>query len=367
MKVAIVHYWLVGMRGGEAVLEELCKLFPQADLFTHVADPARLSLTLRRHKITETFIARLPFARRAYPMYLPLMPRALERLDLTGYDLVISSEAGPAKGVIVAPDATHICYCHSPMRYIWDQMPVYAESARLLSRIALRHFAHGLRVWDTTSAARVDHFIANSRFTAQRIAKAYRRDATVIHPPVAPCTPVQKRADAGYLWLGELVSYKRPDLAVQAFNASGRPLTIVGDGPERRRLQAMAGSNITFRGRVDDRQKAQALADCRALVFPGVEDFGIVPVEAAAAGKPVVAFGRGGARDTVLDGTTGVLFHEPSAVALNHAIDRLEQGPFPAQRLKTHAERFAPDMFRHRFMDLVHRAMGHPDGVRHAA
>lgn len=184
MKVAIVHYWLVGMRGGEKVIEEFCKLYPDADIFTHAAIPENLSDTIRRHKITETFIARLPGGRKHYQKYLPLMPHALEALDLTGYDLVISSESGPAKGIITHPDALHICYCHSPMRYIWDQYHIYRAEAGRLTRLMMPWLAHKLRIWDMASAARVDHFVANSGFIARRIAKSWRRKAAVIYPPV---------------------------------------------------------------------------------------------------------------------------------------------------------------------------------------
>ena len=227
LKVAIVHYWLVGMRGGEKVIEELCEMFPGADIFTHVARPENLSATLLKHRITESFVGRLPGAKSHYQKYLPFMPRALEGFDLTGYDLVISSEAGPAKGVICDPDAVHVCYCHSPMRYIWDQYHVYRAGAGRLTRWVMPWLAHRLRVWDQSSAARVDHVIANSHFIQRRVAKTWGRESDVVHPPVDLQAFRPGEADQvgdHYLYVGELVGYKRPALMIDAFNHSGRPL-----------------------------------------------------------------------------------------------------------------------------------------------
>lgn len=327
-RVAIVHYWLVGMRGGEKVIESLCRMFPQADLFTHVADPANLSATLTRHKITETRIGRLPMARKMYQKYLPLMPRALEELDLSGYDLVISSESGPAKGVIPPPDAPHLCYCHSPMRYLWDQYHVYRDGAGLITRTMMPFLAHSLRQWDVTSAARVDGFAANSNHVASRIRKYWRRDADIVPPPVAvdDFAPLPK-LELGdyYLWAGELAPYKRPDMAVEAFRRLDKPLIVIG-GPDEtvRKLQAKAGPKTRFLGKVPFDQLKHHMAACKALIFPGEEDFGIVPVEVMAAGRPVIAYGRGGILDTVVDGETGVFFLTQTTEALIDAVERFE-------------------------------------------
>ncbi|THH35466.1 glycosyltransferase family 4 protein [Aliishimia ponticola] len=370
MKVAIVHYWLVGMRGGEKVVEDLCHLFPQADIYTHVADPDNLSDTIRRHKITETFIGRLPGAKTHYQKYLPLMPRALEALDLSGYDLVISSEAGPAKGVVTAPDCVHLCYCHSPMRYIWDQYHVYRANAGLAGRAAMSIFAPWLRVWDHASAARVDHVVANSDFVRRRIAKAWGRSADVVFPPVdldafQPGDPAE--VEDFYLYVGELAAYKRPDLLVETFNESGRPLIIIGDGSEKAALEKVAKPNIRFLGRASFETLRSHYKRCRALLFPGVEDFGIIPLEAMASGRPVVAYGRGGALETVRDGVTGVFFHDHTPAALNGAIDRLENellGTLDPQALQAHVAAFGRDRFRQEMATTISDLLSSAQGGR---
>ncbi|MBY6005218.1 glycosyltransferase [Salipiger bermudensis] len=327
-RVAIIHYWLVGMRGGEKVIEALCRMFPEADIFTHVADPSNLSDTLNRHRIIQTRIGRLPMAKRMYQRYLPLMPRALEEIDLTGYDLVISSESGPAKGVIAPPDAPHLCYCHSPMRYLWDQYHVYRNGAGRLTQLMMPPLAHSLRQWDVTSAARVDGFAANSNFVAARINKYWRREADVVAPPVAvedfaPATP----SDLGdfYLWAGELAPYKRPDLAVEAFRKLDLPLVVIG-GPDKavEQLKSQAGPKTRFLGKAPFPVLKEHMARCKALIFPGEEDFGIVPVEVMASGRPVIAYGRGGILDTVIDGETGLFFKDQSLEALIDAVERFE-------------------------------------------
>lgn len=352
-KVALIHYWLVGMRGGEKVLEALCRMYPQADIFTHVYDPSTISDTINRHRVIETSVGRLPFAKSMYQKYLPFMPRALEQVDLTGYDLVISSEAGPAKGVIVPPDAFHLCYCHSPMRYLWDQYHVYRDSAGTLMQLALPHFAHRLRTWDVTSAARVDAFAANSNHVAARIQKYWRRDAAVVHPPadLEAFKPIDQN-DVGdfYLWAGELAPYKRPDLMIEAFNELGLPLVVLG-GPEktRQKLEATANDNITFMGRVEFDVLKDHMARCRALIFPGEEDFGIVPVEVMASGRPVIAYDRGGARDTVVNGITGLLFKDQTVDALVTAVKEFEVRRLynvDTPSVVRHAQQFSEASFR---------------------
>ena len=363
MKVAIVHYWWLSNRGGEAVVKALVRMHPEADLFLHVCDEALVRAALGpgfRGRIVQTFIARLPGARRHYQKYLPLMPLALEQLDLTAYDLVLSSESGPAKGVVTRPDAVHICYCHSPMRYVWDLYPEYRNASGRIVRALFPFVAHYLRVWDRVAADRVDHFVANSAFVAARIRKFYRRDSRVVHPPV----DVQA-FDAGavrgdhYLVLGQLVGYKRADLAVDAFNELGLPLTVIGEGEQFTLLKSRARPNVTLLGRQPFDVIRQHLQTCRALVFPGVEDFGIVPVEAMAAGAPVIAYARGGALETVVDGVTGCLFHEQTVAALKAAVEQIEWGdlaidPAAARR---HAHRFDVAVFEREMRALIDAAM----------
>lgn len=361
MRTAIVHYWLLKMRGGEKVIEALCEMFPQADIFTHVVDLERLSPTIRRHAIHTTSIARLPMAKKHYQKYLPLMPRALEDLDLNAYDLVISSESGPAKGVIPAPQALHLCYCHSPMRYLWDQRHEYMESAGAATRLAFPPLAHNLRIWDVTTAARVDQFVANSRHVAARIRKYYRRDSEVIAPPVdvAAFAPQPGQAIGDYhLAAGELVAYKRFDLVVEAFRRVKRKLVVIGDGEQRAKLQALGGDAVTWLGRVDDAELRRRMAEARALVFPGLEDFGIIPVEAMAAGRPVICFGRAGVLDSVVDGVTGLYFAEQTVEAVVDAVERFEarfadfadRAPMIAQ-----AGRFSREAFKARMGELLMR------------
>lgn len=356
MKVAIVHYWMVTMRGGENVVEELCRLYPQADIFTHVVAPDNISPVIREHKIATSFISRLPGAVRHYQKYLPLMPLALEQFDLRGYDLVISSESGPAKGVITGADTMHVCYCHTPMRYLWNMYHDYRETAGWLTRAVMTPAFSYLRQWDHASAARVDHFVANSTTVQRRIAKTYRRPSDVIHPPVAveAFQPADTPGDS-YLYCGQLVPYKRADLAVETFNRLDRKLIIVGDGSELPRLRRMAGPNITFLGR----QSAEALralyASCRALIFPGEEDFGIVPVEAMAAGRPVIAYGKGGVCDSVRDGIGGILYPEQTVDGLRDAIARFEreEASFLQSRIVAEAARFSASRFRQEFDTMI--------------
>lgn len=356
MKVAIVHYWLVSMRGGEKVVEELCRMFPDADIFTLVCDPSSLSPTLRRHKITTSFIQRLPGGVKRYKQFLPLMPFALESFDLSAYDLVISSESGPAKGVIPRPDALHLCYCHTPMRYLWDHYHAYRAEAGPIGRMVMPLVGPFLRQWDVTTAARVDAFVANSAHVGRRIQRFYNREATVIHPPVAVDDfAISPEIDDAYLCAGQLVGYKRIDLAVRAFTAMNKRLVVIGEGEQLKRLKAMAGPTVTFLGRQPFDSLKTYLARCRALIFPGEEDFGIVPVEAMASGRPVIAFGRGGVRETVVDGRTGCFFDEQTPESLVAAVRRFEamEARFRPEALRAHARTFASEVFRTAMSALV--------------
>jgi glycosyltransferase involved in cell wall biosynthesis len=353
MKVAIIHYWLVGMRGGEKVLEALCEMYPQADIFTHVFVPEKISEIVKKHRIIPTFINGLPRAARMYKSYLPLMPLALEKLDLRGYDLVISSEAGPAKGVIAPPEALHVCYCHTPMRYIWNMYHDYYHSAGGLTKLVMPPLAHYLRIWDVTSAARVDSFVANSSTVARRIRRYYNAGSVVIHPPVdtgafsiAPSSELEDY----FLMAGELVSYKRPDLAVHAFNEMKLRLVVIGGGEMLEKIRRIAGPTVTVLGSQPFAVLKQHYARCRALIFPGEEDFGMVPVEAMASGRPVVAFSRGGATETVKEGISGVFFEEQTTSALSYAVKKLAGMEFSSETIAAHADQFG----RRQFIEKMH-------------
>jgi glycosyltransferase involved in cell wall biosynthesis len=348
MKVAIVHYWLVGMRGGEKVVEAFCEMFPQADIFTHVYVPDTISGTIRQHKIIPTFINSLPRAGRMYKSYLPLMPLALEQLDLRGYDLVISSESGPAKGIIPPADALHVCYCHSPMRYIWNMYHDYRAGAGPLARLMMPPISHYLRMWDVTAASRVDSFVANSQTVANRIRRYYGAEATVIHPPVDTTSfriALKSELEDYYLMAGELVAYKRPDLAVRAFNEMKLNLVVIGGGDMLTEVRRLAGPTIKVLGPQPFDVLRHHYARCRALIFPGEEDFGMVPVEAMASGRPVVAFGKGGAVETVADGSTGVFFHEQTVEAISSAVQRMATIDTVPQEIAEHARRFGREQF----------------------
>ncbi len=288
------------------------------------------------------------------------MPMALEQLDLSAYDLILSSESGPAKGVVTRPDAVHICYCHSPMRYVWDMYHEYLSGAGRLIRMLFPFVSHWLRVWDRLSADRVDQFIANSNFVAQRIRKFYRRDAEVIYPPVntTEFVATETRGDF-YLCLGQLVAYKRADLAVEAFNKLGLPLVVVGEGELFEKLKTIAKPNIKLLGRQPFPEIKDLLQRCRGLVFPGMEDFGIVPVEAMAAGAPVIAYGKGGALETVVDGKTGILFPEQTVESLIEAIQKVENGTvtFDPATLHAHAATFDKSIFKQRISAFVDEAL----------
>jgi len=354
MKVAIVHYWLVGMRGGEKVLECLCELYPEADIFTLVVDRDKLSPTVLKHRITASFLQKIG-GRRLYQKMLPLMPQALESFDLTGYDLILSSEAGPAKGIIPPPESVHICYCHSPMRYIWDLYPQYYRKSGWLARLAMRLTSSWLRAWDVTTSARVDHFIANSAFVAKRIEKFYRREATVIHPPVDVSRfQASDVPEDYYLCAGQITPYKRIDVAIEACTRLNKRLVVIGSGATKD-MKRQAGPTITFLDKVDDEAMAHHFRNCRALIFPGLEDFGIVPLEVMASGRPVLAYRRGGAIETVVEGQTGLFFNEQTADSLIDAIKRFESGldAFDPAVICRHAHGWNRDIFKNRLQAFI--------------
>ncbi len=361
LRVAISHYWFKGDGGGERVVEALAEIFPQADFFTLVGSAEEAPPALRGRRVTTSFVEHLPGSKRWYRNFLPLYPLALEQFDFSSYDLVISSESGPAKGIITSPQTCHICYCHSPMRYIWDLYHESRKSMNPVTRAVFSATAHYMRLWDFSTAARVDYFVANSRYIAARIRKCYRRESTVIHPPAnVSAGYISEKIGEYYLVVSRLVPYKRVDLAIEACNRLHRPLRIVGTGPEYKRLRKMAGPTVEFLGRLDEGSLRESYANCRALLFPGEEDFGLVPVEAQSHGRPVIAYGRGGVLETVTGevangrdaaASTGVFFHQPSTESLCDAIDQFErvEGQFRPDFIRASVDRFGLERFKAEF------------------
>src|ERR1700730_9532939 len=348
MRTAIVHYWLLNMRGGEKVLEALCELLPKADIFTLFYDPDRVSPLIRARRVRASFLQ--PF-RAHYRSLLPLMPMALESFDLRGYDLVVSSESGPAKGVIVPSTTRHVCYCHTPMRYLWDLYPAYRNewTRSRWKRALMAPLSNYLRLWDYASSARVDDFIANSENVRRRIWKTYRRESIVLYPPAAVEQFYWKPSEDYYLMVSELVAYKRVDSAVRVFSLNGRKLRVVGDGPEYKALKRMATKNIEFCGRASDHELCELYARCRAFLMPGEEDFGMTAVEALASGKPVIALGKGGALETVpLSAPVGaILYDDATDDALAKAVDNWDEieREIDPRSLQTYAARFSGGEF----------------------
>ena len=361
-KVALLHYWLTNMRGGENVLAEFCALYPRADIYTHAWNPAVAAMPFGGHRVVESFIGRLPGARRGCQKYLPLMPMALRRWDLHDYDLILSSESGPVKGVEKAPGAVHVCYCHTPMRYLWDMYADYYARAGWGGKLGMKLFTKYLRRYDLASADKVDYFIANSRFVADRIWRLYGRESAVIHPPVdtEAFSPAAAPKGDYYLFVGQLTGYKRPDLAVAACLRLNRKLVLVGDGEAAGELKRMAAGNknIVFEGRADRWRLRSLYAGARALLFPGVEDFGIVPLEAQASGTPVVAFEAGGALETVKSEETGVFFSKPTADSLAAALELCEGTSWKTETLVMQAARFGRERFRREIAAFIQQAAG---------
>jgi glycosyltransferase involved in cell wall biosynthesis len=355
-RVALVHDWLTGMRGGEKVLESLCALFPQAPIHTLLHIPGSVSRAIESHPIHTSFLQRAPRVRSRYRSYLPLFPVAIEEFDLSEFDLVVSSSHCVAKGVIPRPDAFHLCYCHTPMRYAWDQEHAYFPNRRGLGA-RLRSLAlTGLRAWDAASASRVSLYVANSSFVAQRVRAFYGRDAAVVHPPVDVgfFTPGPASGGGYCLMVSALAPYKRVDHAMAACEKLGLELRIVGTGPERRRLEGMAGPQVRFLGNVPPERLRDLYRGALLVLQPGVEDFGITSVEALACGAPVVAVGRGGVLDIVEDGRHGVLYPDwegPSTLA--EMIDKARQMGFNRSDLRKRAESFSPSKFMARIRSLL--------------
>ena len=365
MKVALVHDWLTGMRGGEKCLEILCELFPEATLYTLLHKKGSVSEAISRMRIETSFVQSLPFVTDHYRKYLPLFPTAVEQFDLTGFDLVISSSHCVAKGVITSPETCHICYCHTPMRYAWEMYYTYFSKNSLnpVVRWTVPFFMNYLRTWDERSSDRVDHFVANSQNVRRRIKKHYRRDAEVIYPPVdTGYFGMSKDQGEYFLVVSALVPYKRIDLAVLVFNQLNLPLLIVGEGAEKKKLMKMAKENIKFIDWQSGPELTRYYQRCRALIFPGEEDFGIVPVEVQACGRPVIAFGKGGATESISGAYpgqeisslhTGLFFYPQTAEALIQALRRFESARFDPERIREQSLRFDKAVYRKRMKEFI--------------
>jgi len=346
MKVVLSHDWLTGMRGGERVLELLCEGFPDAPIHTMIHDPSKISPVINRHPVSVSGLQRVPGIFKTYRYFLPFYPRMIERMQPPPADLVLSTSHCIAKGLKPPPGAGHLCYCFTPMRYAWTFYDEYF-GRNPLKKAVLHPILARLRDWDRRASERVDRFVAISEHVRERIRTFYGREADVVYPPVdvERCTPGEPGHDGYDLIVSALVPYKRVDLAVQAYNRLRYPLKIVGTGTEYASLRKQAGPGIQFLGWQTDEQIVDWYRRCRFLIFPGQEDFGIVPVEAMACGKPVLAFGKGGVRESVRDGQTGLFFHEQSDTALCETIERASSMSWEASVIRRHAERFGTDRF----------------------
>jgi glycosyltransferase involved in cell wall biosynthesis len=359
MKVAIIHYWLVNMRGGEKMLEALLEMFPDADIYTHVYRPEAVSPLINNHRIITSRINRLPFAKKLYQLYMPLMPDALVDFNLQSYDLVISSEAGPAKGVVANPNAYHLCYCHSPMRYLWDMYHEYFRDASPPVKFFMKRLIPRLRIWDISSANLVDCFVTNSHYVAKRIRRIYNREAEVVFGPASTekYLGVERKPSDFYLFFGQLTGYKRANIAIEACIQSGRKLVVAGAGAKNRDKRKYGKTGLVkFKGRVSDEEAADLFSRARALLYPGIEDLGLVPIEANAAGCPVIAFRDGGALDTVKENVTGAFFDRQTPESLIAAMDYFEQNGHlftNRNQYNSHVEQFSRAAFKERIQRVL--------------
>ena len=357
MKVALVHDYLNQMGGAERVVLALHEIFPDAPLYTSIYDPERVDAAFRSMDIRTTFMQKLPLVTKHHQPYLPLYPFAMESLDLRGYDLVLSSSSAFGKGVITKPETMHICYCHTPMRWCWNY-DEYVEREQLgkTARRVLPLLIAGMRVWDQTSSMRVDHFIANSPVVAERIRKYYRREAVVIPPPVEvqrfPFDPTTQPEDY-FLVVSRLIPYKRIDLAIEACNRLHLPLVVIGGGRDEERLRKLAGPTVRFLGKLSDDEVLHYFSHCRAFLFPGEEDFGITPLEAQAAGRPVIAYGAGGALASVIEGVTGTFFRQQTVESLMEVLATFDERRYDPQSIHNHALEFDMPRFKRRILQFI--------------
>ncbi len=362
MNVGIVHEWLASYAGSEKVIEQMLEVYPAAEVYALVDFlPEKDRQWLEGRKIHTSFIQRLPFARRKFRGYLPFMPLAIEQFDLAPHDIVISSNHAVAKGVITRADQLHISYVHTPIRYAWDLKDQYLREAGLtwgLRSIMVRMIMHYIRRWDFAAASRVDTFVANSHYVARRIQKTYRREAEVLYPPVdIDAYPYCEQKEDFYVTASRLVPYKKVDLIVEAFTKNGLPLMVIGDGPDMKKISKLAGKNVKMLGYQPQAEMTRLMQQAKAFVFAADEDFGITPVEAQACGTPVIAYGRGGVTETVIDGETGIFFDQQTVESLNEAVKRFEETEthFEPELIRKQAEQFGIERFRRELLELVER------------
>ena len=361
MKIAIVHDWLTGMRGGEKVLEALCNIFPEADIWTLLHIKGSVSETIESRKIYTSSLQKMPFVDKKYRYYLPLMPMFIKQFNLSKYDVVISSSHCVAKGVDVGQNAVHICYCFTPMRYIWDMFDSYFPPSGSLftTRTIMSICRPYLQKWDVHTSKSVDYFIAISKNIQERVRKCYNRNAEIIYPPVdiEKYNILDVPQEDFYLMVTAFAPYKRIDLAIESFNKLGKTLKIIGSGQNEDSLKRAAGGNIEFLGWKTDEEILLYYNRCRALIFPGEEDFGIVPVEVQSCGRPVIAYGKGGALETVMDGATGLFFHQQTVESLVEAIKKFETMNFERQKIRENAVRFGYKNFTDNFLNFFKKLM----------
>ncbi len=363
MKVAIVHDWLVNYGGAERVVEQMLKMYPDADIFTLVYDKKKMGKIFPEEKVHPSFIQKIPKATKLYTKFLSLMPKAFESFDLTSYDLVIASSSSCAKGVITSPNTAFVAYIHSPMRYAWDLYYDYFMNAGILTRFFMKRQMPAIRQWDFLSSQRINTLVANSSYIKKRIKKFWNRDSKVIFPPVDVdrLSPNNLPAEDFYVVFSRFVSYKRVDLAIKACGQLGKKLIVIGSGSQESELKTLASkyrkADIKFTGRINDEEVKVYLQKCRAMIFSAEEDFGIIPVECQACGRPVIAFGKGGALETVKENTTGIFFQEQNEESLKEAIVRFEklegEGTFKTSVIVEHAQKFSAERFRRELQAVI--------------
>jgi len=355
MRVALVHDYLIQYGGAERVLEAFCEIWPEAPIFTLIYDPARTGRAFASRKIKTSFLQKAPFIKAHHRPFLMLMPLAIEQFDLSKYDLVISDSASFAKGVITRPKTLHVCYCHTPTRYVWDDSHKYIEEFNYpaIVKKLIPPFLNYLRLWDEAASSRPDKYIANSHFVASRIRKYYQQEAEVIHPPVKTNFFYIGRPQDYFLMVARFLPYKKIDLAIRAFNELGWPLKIIGDGPEKKHLQEISKSNIEFVGLVEEAALREYYANCRAFIFPQEEDFGISAVEAMAAGRPVIAYQSGGVLEIIKENETGLFFSEQTTASLAGVLKKFRQEDFDPEIVRQHALQFDKEIFKNKINDFL--------------